>query len=239
LETLEPVLAHRTAKGAQRVQELIAVAADQFLAHGYDGVAVDAVIAQVGGSRRNVYGHFGGKEGLFKAAMLHVAADMAKPLDQLRIDGQDVVDVLSVFGRELVRTALSPRTLDVHRLLTNEGRRFPDIAQAMLAASYLKILDKLATWIATQQASPASKLNRDVPPAVLAEQFVSMTSGDVKLRAIVGLVRPPLSAADMDILVGNAVRTFLHGAAVSPASPTQVVPERVDSYDSRVPQGRV
>lgn len=209
---------HRTAKGAQRIQDLIVVAAERFLEHGFDAVAVDDLISCVGGSRRNVYSHFGGKEGLFRAAMLHVCNEMARPLDEMKIEGREVSEVLPSFGRGLVQIALSPRTLAVHRLLTTEGIRFPEIAQAMLASSYLKILDKLANWIAAHQASPASKLSSDIPAQVLAEQFMSMTSSDVKLRAIVGLVRPPLSDAEIDRVVSNAVRTFLYGAAASPSS---------------------
>lgn len=214
--TSKPV--HRTAKGAQRIQDLIEAAAERFLEQGFDAVAVDDLIAHVGGSRRNVYSHFGSKEGLFKAAMLHVCAEMAKPLDEMKIQGREVSEVLPSFGRGLVRTALSPRTLAVHRLLTTEGKRFPEIAQAMLASSYLKILDKLANWIAAHQAGPASKLSCEIPAQVLAEQFMSMTSSDVKLRAIVGLVLPPLSDAEIDKIVSNAVHTFLYGAAARPAS---------------------
>jgi AcrR family transcriptional regulator len=218
LVTQKP-LSHRTIKGAQRVQELIAVAAEQFLEIGFDAVAVDNLIGRVGGSRRNVYDYFGGKEGLFKAAMLHVSTEMAKPLDELKIEGLEAEVVLPAFGRQLVRTALSPQTLAVHRLLTNEGRRFPEVAQAMFAASYQKILDKLAIWIAAHQASPVSKLNPNISPTVLAEQFLSMTSSDVKLRAIVGLVHPPLSDAAIDKIVISAVNTFLYGAIARPASP--------------------
>ncbi|MEI7376685.1 TetR/AcrR family transcriptional regulator [Dickeya chrysanthemi] len=207
---------HRTAKGAQRIHDLIVVAAEQFLEHGFDTVAVDDLIARVGGSRRNIYSHFGGKEGLFHAAMLHVCEEMAKPLDQFTIEGREPDEVLPTFGRELVRTALSPRTLAVHRILTNEGNRFPEIAQAMLAASYLKILDKLATWIAAHQAKPASKISTRLPARVLAEKFISMTSSDVKLRAIVGLVHPPLSDTEIDDIVSSAVHTFLYGVAVQP-----------------------
>ncbi|WP_371856971.1 hypothetical protein [Pseudomonas sp. NFACC44-2] len=38
-----------------------------------------------------------------------------------------------------------------------------------------------------------------------------MTSSDVKLRAIVGLIHPPLSDMAIDTIVMNAVNTFLYG----------------------------
>ncbi|WP_230440246.1 TetR/AcrR family transcriptional regulator [Xanthomonas melonis] len=206
--------AHRTPKGAQRVHDLIVVASERFLEVGFDAVSVDDIIAAVGGSRRNVYAHFGGKEGLFKAAMLYVAAEMAKPLDALVIEGRTPADVLPVLGHTLVNTALSPRTLAVHRVLTNEGKRFPDIAQAMLSSSYLKIQAKVAAWIATQQGDAPGQFTTGLSAHVLAEQFMSMTASHVKLLAIVGLIAPPLHDSEIDVIVGNAVRTLLQGAAI-------------------------
>lgn len=211
--------AHRTAKGAQRIQDLIEAAAERFLEQGFDAVAVDDLIARVGGSRRNVYSHFGNKQGLFEAAMMHVCNGMARPLDAMVIEGREVGEVLPAFGRELVLIALSPRTLAVHRLLTTEGGRFPGIAQAMLGASYSKIVHKLANWIAERQSGAAAGLAGDIPAQSLAEQFISMTSSDIKLRAIVGLVQAPVADAEIDRIVHNAVRTFLHGASAAPLHP--------------------
>ncbi|GFM57133.1 TetR/AcrR family transcriptional regulator [Pseudomonas capsici] len=205
--------AHRTPKGAQRVDNLTVVAAQLFLERGFDAVAVDDLIARVGGSRRNVYSHFGGKEGLFEAAMMHICAEMAKPLEEMNIQGLEVERVLSGFGIELVRIALSPRTLAVHRLLTTEGKRFPEIAQAMLACSYQKVIAILARWIAEQQAQAEPAFSSAIPADALAVQFVSMISSDLKLRAIVGLIPTELSAEKVDSIVASAVHTFLYGAA--------------------------
>ncbi|WP_322981464.1 TetR/AcrR family transcriptional regulator [Pseudomonas sp. C11] len=206
---------HRTAKGAKRIDDLTAVAAELFLERGFEAVAVDDLITRVGGSRSNVYTYFGGKEGLFEAAMLKVSAEMAEPFERLRTDCSEPERVLSSFGVELVKIALSPRTLAVHRLLTTEGARFPRIAQAMLETSYLKAVGFLASWIESQQSEPHCKFASDVPSLVLAEQFVNMVSSGVKLRAIVGLVHPPLPKKTMGEIVDHAVRTFLYGALTS------------------------
>jgi len=206
---------HRTTKGAQRIEALTAAAAALFLEHGFEAVAVDDLIARVGGSRSNVYTHFGGKEGLFEAAMMKVCAEMAAPFERLNIGDLEAARVLPSFGEEWLRISLSPLTLSVHRLLTTEGARFPKVAQAMLENSYFKAIGLLARWIESQQCKPHAELSSDVPARALAEQFVSMVSSDVKLRAIVGLVTMPLSEEAVDEIVSRAVRTFLHGAATS------------------------
>lgn len=205
---------HRTQKGAQRVEDLTVVAAQLFLERGFDAVAVDDLIARAGGSRRNIYSHFGGKEGLFEAAMMYVCSEMARPLGQMNVQGLDARRVLSAFGHELVRIALSPRTLAVHRLLTTEGKRFPKIAQAMLASSYQKVVEILASWITQQQTLVQPMFVNDTPADVLAVQFISLVSSDLKLRAIVGLVPGDFSGEKVDILVACAVNTFLHGVAI-------------------------
>ncbi len=58
-------ICRRTKRGNERCEKVRVVAADLFLAHGYDGVSLDDIIAQSGGSKTNIYSHFGGKEGLF------------------------------------------------------------------------------------------------------------------------------------------------------------------------------
>ncbi|AKK00917.1 TetR family transcriptional regulator [Pseudomonas sp. Cab53] len=203
---------HRTAKGAQRLRDLLAVAAEQFLDRGFDGVAVDDLIARVGGSRSNIYSHFGGKEGLFKEAMLNLCVEVAKPLEQLNIANGKPEQVLPLLGKRLLDTALAPRTLALHRLLVNEGRRFPDIAQAMWDVSYGKAVDILASWIATQQESGKGLANT-VPAKTLAEHFISLVSGHTKLLAASGLRSSLLSDSEIDDIVGHAVQTFLYGAS--------------------------
>ncbi|MEE4921399.1 TetR/AcrR family transcriptional regulator [Pseudomonas alliivorans] len=203
-----------TSKGAQRVDNLTIIAAQLFLERGFDGVAVDDLISRAGGSRRNVYKHFGGKEGLFRAAMMYICSEMAKPLGQINILGLDAERILTAFGHELVRIALSPRTLAVHRVLTSEGKRFPEIAQAMLTSSYLKVVEILAAWITTQQTPEQPVFCEELPAEVLAVQFISLVSSDLKLRAIVGLVPTDLSGNKVDELVGSAVKTFLNGTLV-------------------------
>lgn len=207
---------HRTAKGAQRLRDLISIAAELFLERGFDAVAVDDLISRVGGSRSNIYSHFGGKEGLFKAAMTNLCAEVAKPLEELNIAGREASEVLPILGRQLLRSALAPRTLALHRLLVNEGRRFPDVAQAMWDVSYGKAIGILAKWIAEQQQSPEHGLSSAVPAKALAEQFISIVASNAKLGAASGLVSIPLPENEIDDIVDHAVCTFLYGALRSP-----------------------
>ncbi|HCB0391673.1 TPA: TetR/AcrR family transcriptional regulator [Klebsiella pneumoniae] len=203
---------HRTARGAQRVRDLTDAASELFLERGFDAVAVDDLIARVGGSRSTIYSHFGGKEGLFRHAMIDLCTEVAKPLEQLHIADGEPSKVLPVLGQQLLRSALSPRTLALHRLLVNEGRRFPDVARAMWDVSYGKAIQILSVWIAAQQ-QPGKGLGHDVPAKALAEHFVSLVAANTKLHVASGLRSPSLSDAEIEEIVGHAVQIFLHGAS--------------------------
>lgn len=205
---------HRTAKGAQRIQDLTKAAAELFLERGYESVAVDDLIARVGGSRRNIYSHFGGKEGLFIEVVTQLCTELAEPLERLDIVEREAGEALLSFGRQLLHTVLQPRTLALHRLMVAEGKRFPKLAQATLKAGHFKAAAILAVWIESQRARRRRGLGSHVPALVLAQQFVNMVVAEAQLRALVGLDPQPLPSVDMDRIVNNAIDTFLQGASV-------------------------
>src|SRR5258708_13090770 len=64
-------------RSTQRRRELLTTAADMFLARGYDRVPLDEIVAEVGGSKSNVYKHFKGKEGLFIAALENLSSEIS------------------------------------------------------------------------------------------------------------------------------------------------------------------
>lgn len=203
---------HRTAKGARRIRDLTEVAADLFLENGFESVAVDDLIARVGGSRRNVYSHFGGKEGLFIEVVTHLCDEATRPLEQLDIDEDECQSALTSFGRQVLQAVLQPRTLALHRLMVTESKRFPKLAQAILKAGHSKGADILAMWIKAHQGDGQHQLTSRLPARTLAEQFMDMVVIEAQLRAMVGLESQPLEQTEIDRIVDSAVSTFLHGA---------------------------
>jgi len=203
---------HRTAQAAQRIDTLTTVAAELFLERGFESVAGGDLIARVGGSRRNVYSHFGGKEGLFIEAMTRLCAELALPLEQLVIDAREPRKALSTFGHQLLQSVLEPRTLALHRLMVAEGKHFPELAQAMLKAGHDKAVDTLTAWIERRQAQSGPVLASVLPARALAALFVSMVTTEAQLRALVGLDAVPFSPAQITRIVDNAVHVFLDGA---------------------------
>jgi AcrR family transcriptional regulator len=204
--------AHRTKHGAARVRSLTDAAADMFLDQGYEAMSLDALIARVGGSRRNIYSHFGGKEGLFIEVVTRLCADLARPLEGLEISSEGVKDALTIFGSHLLEIVLQSRTLALHRLMIAEGQRFPALAQAIWQSGHDNAARILIPWIEHKQSS--NQLRADLPAKDLAGQFVNLVVTEPQLRNLVGFIPDPCQSTENTQIVERAVVLFLAGALI-------------------------
>jgi AcrR family transcriptional regulator len=200
---------HRTTKGKERIDALKEAAITMFLEDGYQAASLDALISQVGGSRRNVYDHFGGKQGLFTEAVVALCDEISAPLNDMVIDGADPEKSLRLFGRGMLDIVLAPRTLALHRMMISEGGRFPALAQSIWDAGYMNGQRVLSQWIRDGQA--VGLLRADCEAERLAEDFINLTATTPQLKALVGL-QPPLNEHEIEAMVDRAVTIFLNGA---------------------------
>ncbi|WP_206614171.1 TetR/AcrR family transcriptional regulator [Paenirhodobacter populi] len=204
-----------TARGVARLQTLTDTAASLFLDQGYGAVSLDMLIARAGGSRRNIYQHFGGKEGLFIEVVTRLCEEQGQPLRDLDIEGDEIGEALTAFGHKVLEIVLQPRTLALHRLMIAEGQRFPALSQAILRSGHEAGVKTLAEWLRNRRCI----LRAELTPEVLAEQFVSLLITGPQLRALVGRESLPLSSAEIARLVRETVSAFLHGALKGGKSP--------------------
>jgi AcrR family transcriptional regulator len=199
----------RTARGAARLEALTTTALEMFLDQGYEAVSLDELITRVGGSRRNIYSHFGGKEGLFIAAVTIMCEQLAAPIKSLKLPlSGDPAAALLLFGKVVLDAVLLPRTLNLTRLMIAEAVRFPDLAQTLWHSGHQQPAIVLAEWIAHQQQKGV--LRKGEPPLLLARQFLDLAVADAQLRA---LIQTPV-AFNYRKLLKAAVDTFLRGQAL-------------------------
>jgi AcrR family transcriptional regulator len=202
-------LEHRTPRGAARLEALTHTALEMFLDQGYEAVSLDDLIARVGGSRRNIYSHFGGKEGLFIAAVTTMCEQLTAPIKAMKLPlSADPAAALLLFGKAVLDAVLLPRTLNLTRLMIAEAVRFPDLAHTLWRSGHEQPAIVLAEWIARQQKKGV--LRKGEPPLLLARQFVDLAVADAQLRA---LIDTPV-AFNYGKSLKAAVDTFLRGPAV-------------------------
>lgn len=171
-------------KGRERLKKLTDSATELFLARGYEAASMDTLIQQVGGSRRNIYSFFGGKEGLFAAVVSEECKKLAAPLESLVLSDGSIRPTLEKFGHELLRVIKQSRTLELHRLMIAEGKRFPHLSRAIWFAGHHNAKQILATWIKRQQEQ--GKLCGGLDASALSYAFIHIVTAETQMQMLTG-----------------------------------------------------
>ena len=180
-----------------------------FLQHGFNGVSMDQLVAEAGGSKATLYRYFPSKEALFEAIIDEVAAPAVND-DGEDWDGVGLEDGLLNIGRATAAAALDPRTILLLRLAIGEHARFPDLAKTLFEHGAARTYARLRRFLAARRA--AGDIDVD-DLQIAAEQFLGGIIGHQQLRASLGL--PPPSRKDIEARVHAAVRTFTAAYVVS------------------------
>jgi TetR/AcrR family transcriptional repressor of mexJK operon len=181
-------------------EHLLDIAAERFLARGFAAVSIDELVATAGQSKTNVYSWFGGKEGLFLAAVdRRLDALLVPPLgDGLHALAETVLDIV-----------LGSDALALHRLVAAEAQSFPDIARAWLKAGPERTYALCADFILNHQKAGGL---RETNPRRAAIFFHDMLTGEIERRMLIG-ERTKLARAERKALVKAAVDVFVRSHA--------------------------
>jgi AcrR family transcriptional regulator len=208
-----PVRRTRRSPDALRA-EILEAASELFLRDGYANTSIDAVIEKVGGSKRAIYSHFGGKDDLFAAMMAGLSEQALQAIPTAEEHAlEDVRASLVTFARAVMRVLMDPRTIALHRLVVAEAGRMP-----VLAETFLQYGPGRATSGLTQLLERWARSGLlDVPePKEAAEHFIGMLRDDSHLEVVLG-VRKPLGERAQRTRVERAVDIFLDGVGPRPA----------------------
>lgn len=139
-------------KGAQTRMErtrgtIVAAAADVFLRDGFLGASMDDVAATAGVSKQTVYSHFQSKEELFLAVIRgmvgtaadQVQGDVSEPADDVPVERFLLVSAIAQLTR-----LMTPRLLQLRRIIIAEADRFPELGAALHERGPTRSIDRLA-----------------------------------------------------------------------------------------------
>ena len=198
-----------------RKREAIVLAAiAEFREHGFSGTSMDRVAAAADVSKRTVYNHFPSKDELFEAILDHlwdrshslpdVAYDAARPLR---------AQLLAVLEQkmELLNDA---SFIDLSRVAIAEMMHTPERAQAMVARLSEKE-EGLPRWVRAAQQDGA--LRAGVDPQYAAHQLHGMVKSFAFWPQL-AMGRAPLTAAEQQQVLGDAVDMFLAFYALRPVT---------------------
>jgi len=192
------------------LQRLVAVARKKFFAAGYSDSSLDDIGAAAKVGRGTLYRWFGGKEQLFKVAMLHAAAEVAAAKLPDPKPGAELDESLAAVAMAVSGALMSRTGTQLYRTAIAEAEQYPALARGIYALTRIR-----ATMLVTQllgSSAAGAGLTQEQLNWV-ARQFLTLcTDGNRYLS-----IDTKLTAANRRVLARRAVTLFLHGQrAVQP-----------------------
>ncbi len=161
-----------------------------FLAHGYGGTTIEMIAAEARVAKRTVYTTVGDKADLFVAVVRRLGD---RVVNTVAPDAGDQVGGLHAFGVRLVRLMLSDEAIGLHRLVTGEAAKFPELAARHYANGPRRYIGVLSGLLA---ALPPERIAvRADDYEALAEQLFTLLMGEPHRRRMFGMDPAPSAAA--------------------------------------------
>ncbi|MER7690923.1 TetR/AcrR family transcriptional regulator [Streptomyces sp. NPDC097610] len=200
-------------RAADRRKLILRAAGELFIARGYSGVTMEDVLTEVGGSKATLYRHFTDKAELFQAAVETLCDEWSKPVHSFTPPDADLAATLTALGGHFADLVLTPQAIALHRLVTAEAERMPEVGRAFFEHGPAAGQAVLAKYL--RQARDAGEIDVTNPARAAAQLYQAML-GDAQMRL---LTNSPHRPDDEEVResISVAVRVFLHGTATRPA----------------------
>ncbi|GGC57606.1 TetR/AcrR family transcriptional regulator [Undibacterium terreum] len=192
----------------ERAQELLDAAVKLFLKKGYGDVSLEAIAKTAHVAVRTIYVKFGGKVGLFQAAICAERDRLFGEVDQMEFDMRPMHDVLMDFGKRFVNTAMSERSAMIQRIVIAESGRNPDLGRIFFEAGPALTRAALGRYFARPDIR--AKFRDDAHLEVIISHFLNSISGDYWVRLISGSTRG-LTDEESRQRVEQGISLFLTG----------------------------
>ena len=211
---MKQALRHEGANGntrarqlAARRAQLIAVAEQLFLQHGFANTSVNAIVREAGGSLATLYAEFGSKESLFESVLSERAARFFPDESSAPNHALDAQAELRALATQMLKRMLSDDGLAVYRLAVHEAPRFPALRKALLDVGMPGLLGRTASYLQALADRGALKIESSTEDAWLAaSRFIALVQGQIVFSAACG---GTISARTRTTHVNDAVDAFL------------------------------
>jgi AcrR family transcriptional regulator len=204
-------LLHSFAEGRSKPkakeQEVLDVATDYFLAHGYQGASINAMARSSGISKESIYRYFSSKKQLFEAVIGRELAEYQVGLRRFSTEKtMDLREALVNIAETVLCLVTMDRTLALRRLIFDEARRSPDVGQ-----HYYKIGPEYA-FAAVEEIFRSHHAQSDFDPAILSHHFLALVCFLPILERECGLDPAPARAQireRVESIVADFMKAFL------------------------------
>ncbi len=197
-------------RSAQKRRAILNAATEVFLREGYLGANMDEIAALSEVSKQTVYKHFSSKEALFVeivSGMTNTAGDnVHSQLPELPEHPDQLEKYLSDYAHKQLSIVLTPRLMQLRRLVIAEVGRFPDLARVLYERGPQRAMQSLA---ATFTRLAERGLLRIEEPMVAASHFNWLVMSEALNRAMLMGDDAIPSASELRRQAADGVRVFL------------------------------
>ncbi|HEX3437676.1 MAG TPA: TetR/AcrR family transcriptional regulator [Pseudacidobacterium sp.] len=193
-----------------RVSELLDVAAEVFIEHGFEGASTNEIARRGNCSKTTLYARYPTKEKLFLAVLERrielILSDFVTTLKpELPIE-----QTLKEYGFHLLQLALSENQQGMVRVISMESSRFPHLGKRFYELGPGRGVAVLANYM-EEQIRQKHLIKED--PQIMAEHLMSLITGGYVRWTMLGLP-DNLSLKEKRQRVSAAVEMFLRAYSI-------------------------
>lgn len=160
-----------------------------FFESGYSGATTDVIQARAGVSKSTLYAHFSSKEKLFEAVCLKIFEQFQQRMEEAtQVQSEDPREFLTKFGVGFLNNLFNREGKDFFCLMIDTSKNFPHLGKYFYAAGVKHATDMVERYLAEAHACGRMSVEW---PALSSEHFMGMLRGDLHLRVILSIGRPP------------------------------------------------
>lgn len=195
------------AAALQLRDRILEVATALFLTEGYGSTSIEAVAGRAGISKRTLYHRFDDKAALFAAVVHRIIEQIRPPPEMPLLEGATLQEILCRLAGLILRAALSPQAIALHRLVTAESARFPNLVRAVYDQGWAEEASTLiGNLLARELRDPRLTLELR---GFAAAQFLHMVVA-LPQRRMMGL-GTPMTPGELEAWADDVVKLFLNG----------------------------
>jgi AcrR family transcriptional regulator len=186
------------------LQRLVAVARKSFFAAGYRNSSLDEIGPEAKVGRGTLYRWFGDKEGLFKVAMLHAAAEIGAIKMPVRKADAPIERTLTDLAMAISGALVGPTGTGLYRTVIAEADLYPELARTVYQLTRARMAAALTCAFAQTEMGLGLTPGQNLWAAM---QFVTLATDGNRYLSL----NTRLTVADRRALAERTARTFLYG----------------------------
>jgi TetR/AcrR family transcriptional regulator, mexJK operon transcriptional repressor len=207
-----PAIKTHTRLEENRVSELLDIATEVFIQHGFEGASTNDIARKANCSKTTLYSRFPTKEKLFLAVLERrmeyvfrtyaIAFPMDAPLET----------TLKEYGARLLQLVMAEDQLALMRVVSMESPRFPELGERFYELGPGRGVSYLAAYMA-EQVQRGRLLKED--PETMAQHLISLITGGQVRWAVLGLFRRNMTSKEVQLHIDAVVGVFLRAYSTS------------------------